>query len=207
MLTHLIPVFNTAPHHLLETVHSIRSQDPHPILIVDDGSTEAGTWEAIQLIQMTVPDVTVEEIPENVGTAAALNIGHGLIKTPYTALMGSSDIAIAGKYKAQIEYLKGNPKVDVLGTSLSAFRDADPFRKVIFTLTHNLIPKPGDKKNHDRFFLCNHGTVIYKNESVAKVGGYNEKFRRGQDVELWQRMSKAGAVFRNLPQNVYLWRR
>lgn len=207
MLTHLIPVYNTRARHLIECVHSIRSQDAHPILIIDDGSTSPETFGALEMLKVIVPDVKVYEMPENLGTPAALNIGHALIDTKYVALMGSSDIALPGKYKLQLELLQKWPTIDVLGTSLMAFRDTDPFRHKMFTLEHKDQPKPKDKKGHDPYFLCNHGTVIYRNEAVKKVGGYNEKYRRAQDVELWSRMWANGAIFRNINKVLYLWRR
>jgi glycosyltransferase involved in cell wall biosynthesis len=207
MITHLIPVFNTESHHLIECIQSIRSQDSSPILIIDDGSTKPETSGALQLIELTIPNVTVQRLPENIGTPAALNIGHALIDTEYIALMGSSDIALPGKYAVQIEALKKFPKIDVIGTGLMAFKDSDPYRKQIFGFTHTNQPTPGYLPKHHKYFIVNHGTVIYRNDAVKAVGGYNETYRRAQDVELWSRMYENGACFRNIEKIYYLWRR
>lgn len=205
-LTHLIPVYNTSPHHLIECVASIRNQDANPILIVDDGSTQEETKIAVRAICEMYDSVSFQRLEQNHGTPTALNVGHSMIDTEYVALMGSSDIALPGKYEAQIEALLKWPNIDVLGTGLTAFRDSDPFRKPIFTFEHRNQPKPGDKKNHDHFFIVNHGTVIYRN-SLIKKHLYNKDYKRGQDVELWSRLWSAGAVFRNIEKVYYLWRR
>jgi glycosyltransferase involved in cell wall biosynthesis len=204
-LTHLIPVFNTQPHHLLECVESIRNQDANPIMLIDDGSTSDATQGALDIIA-GMDSCFIKRLPENTGTPFALNTGHSLIDTEWVAVMGSSDIALPGKYKAQIEYLQDHPETDVLGTSLTAFRDT-PQRSPWFTFSHPEKPKPHTKKGHDPYFIVNHGTVVYRNEAVKKVGGYNNKYRRGQDVELWARMWQAGCTFRNLSKVYYLWRR
>jgi glycosyltransferase EpsE len=206
-LTHLIPVFNTQAHHLLECIKSIVSQSDDPILIVDDGSTSMETIAILSFLAAIYDQVKVHTIKVNKGTPTALNIGHSLIDTEYTALMGSSDIALSGKYKTQMDILKKNPKIDVLGTGLSAFKDSDPNRKPIFTFVHPNMPAPGYLEKHHQYFIVNHGTVIYRNAAVKAVGGYNEKYRRAQDVELWSRMWENKACFRNIEKVYYLWRR
>lgn len=53
MVTVLIPVFNTQPSFLLESVHSVLKQS-YPnfeILIVDDGSTNQETLEALSFVK------------------------------------------------------------------------------------------------------------------------------------------------------------
>ena len=53
----------------------------------------------------------------------------------------------------------------------------------------------------------NHGTVIYKNQAVKDVGGYDIDKKRGQDVYLWKKMMEAGKKFHNVSDILYYWRR
>ena len=55
-------------------------------------------------------------------------------------------------------------------------------------------------------WLTNHGTVMYKNQSVKDVGGYMLA-GRCQDVDLWKRMYKAGYKIRTLEPITYAWRK
>jgi glycosyltransferase involved in cell wall biosynthesis len=212
----IIPVFNTPPLHLMEAVNSVIYQNgvEVKIILIDDGSTNEGTKKAIKKI-LNSSSAWVCEIPENKGTPSALNSGHSFIEqwgkdeTEYVFLMGSSDISHPDRFRLQLEYMQKHPETDVLGTWLSAFKDdADKlFRKKAWTFDHPEKPSPGYREGHDKFFIVNHGTVCYKQSSVMAVGGYDPKWLRAQDVNLWSRMHANGAVFRNITQVLYAHRR
>jgi hypothetical protein len=91
----------------------------------------------------------------------------------------------------------------LLGTNLYAFYTDDIFRNKIFTSHHPEFVDSNEKKG----WIVNHATVIYKLDSVIKCGGYDEGFRRAQDIDLWKRMNKAGCIFRNIPDVLCGWRR
>lgn len=199
----LIPVYNTRPEHLLEAVTSVLNQtikQKYNVVLVDDGSTNQGTLIALQYLR-TFPQIKVFTLPENQGTSAALNKGHELIESEYIAIMGADDISHKERFLFQTIYLQKHPYVDVLGCNLSSFLNDDIQRKLKFTSQHPAIPVKG------KGWQTNHGTVIYKNQAVKDLGGYNLQYRRGQDIELWNRMMAAGKVFRNLHDNLYLWRK
>jgi glycosyltransferase involved in cell wall biosynthesis len=218
----IIPVFNTPPLHLMEAVNSVIYQngvDVAPIL-VDDGSTDKGTLDALESL-VYGGKVIMQTHEKNLGTPSAMNTAHKLIDgipgsingaiklTEYVFLMGSSDISHPDRFRLQLEYMQKHPETDVLGTWLSAFKDdADKlFRKKAWTFDHPEKPSPGYREGHDKFFIVNHGTVCYKQSSVMAVGGYDPKWLRAQDVNLWSRMHANGAVFRNITQVLYAHRR
>lgn len=199
-LTAIIPVYNTPPYQLLEAIESIRWQSVEGdcrVILVDDGSKEEC---------LPFSNCEVIRFNENRGTASALNAAHQLVDTEYVAVVGSDDINHPERFHQQLSYLRRNPDTDVLGTGIYAFYDDDIFRKPIFTVTHNERPKVGDKAGNP-YWLTNHGTVIYRQSAVMDVNGYDEKVGRGQDVDLWRRMYKNGAVFRNIPFVSVAWRR
>lgn len=205
-LTVLIPVFNTKPDALLESVWSILRQDDgikHQIILIDDASTDHLTKQAIDSFtnhrfENPIKLLTLEE---NGGTSVALNKGHLIAETEFIAIQGSDDVSDRSRFRLQIEYLKKNPEVDVIGTNLFSFRDQDIKRTPIFVSNHKEKPVVKDSN-----WIVNHGTVIYRNEAVKNTGGYNPEFRRAQDVELWGRMLKKGYQFRNIVQPLYAWR-
>lgn len=206
-VTTLIPVFNTESHHLVETVQAVVNQVKGArIVIVDDGSTSPDTKLGLEICKL-YSQVHVHSLSENRGTPTALNEGHSIIDTEFVALAGSSDIWLPSKFNQQMEYLKKHPETDVLGTGLVAFRNSDPWRTKWFSFVHPEKPVPGYMPKQHKYFITNHGTTIYRKSAVEAVGGYNPKFLRGQDVQLWERMHKAGSVFRNIPKVLCLWRR
>lgn len=204
----IIPVFNTKPAALMEAVECILNQDCgisaiEKIILVDDGSTNIHTLSTIGLLRETYSIIDVITKP-NGGTSSAFNEGHKHVTTEYVAVMGSDDICDRSRFRLQMDYIKAHPETDVIGTNLFSFYDDDIRRKPVFTSTHR--EKPVGLANDPRW-LVNHGTVIYRQSAVMEIGGYDENFPRGQDVQLWGRMSEKGYVFRNIETVLYCWRR
>ena len=207
-LTVLIPVYNTNAPELIECVFSLSKKNQtieqeYDIVLVDDCSTNLETIASLKFLE-TVLGCKVLKTPENLGTSGALNLGHEYITTEYIALSGSSDISNCERLKIQMDHLQRNPSIDVLGTNLYSFSDKDIYRKPMYTSNHAYTRT---LKDSDYGWLTNHGTVIYKNESVKKAGGYNLGYRRGQDVDLWKRMFNLGMKIHTLPNVLYAWRR
>lgn len=211
--TVLIPVYNTKAAELIEAVFSISKMNQtidqdYDILLVDDGSTNMETGHAIAYLRTFIKQVKSIRLPRNGGTSAALNAGHEAIQTEYIALMGSSDISFANRLKMQVEHLQENPAIDALGTNLFSYQDTDPHRKPLATTAHGYTRHVKDPHYGCSYgWLLNHGTVMYKNESVKKAGGYNLDFKRGQDVDLWKRMDAMGMRLHTLSPVLYAWRR
>lgn len=211
-LTVLIPVYNTKPDHLLEAVFSMINQNinkHYKILLVDDGSKDVDTLAMLNYLannKRGFCEVDVHFMDRNGGTSAALNKGHELVSTEYIAVMGSDDITDKSRLVLQMEYLEKHPEIDVLGTQLFSFYNDDIRRTVVWTSSHPERPNTnvGDSST---LFLVNHGTVIYKNQAVKDVGGYDLGYTRGQDARLWRNMAAAGKTFANLQQVLYAWRR
>lgn len=205
-LTVLIPVFNTKPDALLESVWSILRQDDgnkHQIILIDDASTDHLTTQAMMSLvnhRQEVP-IKILTLEENGGTSVALNKGHRMVETEFVAIQGSDDVSDRSRFRMQIDYLKKHPETDVLGTNLFSFKDQDIRRSSIFVSAHKEKPIPKDSS-----WIVNHGTVIYRNQAFIDTGGYNPAFRRAQDVELWGRMYKKGFHFRNCVDVLYAWR-
>lgn len=201
--TVLIPVYNTDPRHLQEAIDSVLNQSypsPHPIVIVNDGSSKTGTLRMLIDLQRD-PRFHIINHKFNQGTSAALNTGHTYIKSEYIALQGSDDVSTSDRFKKQCEFLSRRSDIDVLGAQLMIFWDHDPKRKSIFTSKHVSIPKP------TKGWQTNHGTVMYRNQAVKDVGGYDVERRRAQDVWLFKKLMESGYKFHNLYDVLYHWRR
>ncbi len=203
----VMTVYNTNPAHLYESVHSLLNQtlkQRFKLIIVNDGSNEHQTLRALDSLNF-LPDVQVVDCKDNMGTPIALNIARNLVESPYIVQMDSDDISHPQRLEMQVNYLLKNPRTDVLGTNLFSFYDDDLNREPIYTSDH--AENPPLRQSLNKFWIVNHGTVMYRKEAVDAVGGYNEKLRRAQDVDLWARMHPKGYQFRNVKQVLYAWRR
>lgn len=212
-LAALIPVFNTKPAHLIESVDSILEQTTKAvvIVIVDDGSTSSDTIETLKFLQNRNVDVKVVTLEKNGGTSGALNAGHKWIEenvpgVEFIALQGSQDVSSPLRFAKQLHSLDSDKTVDVLGANLFSFWEDDIKRVPIFTSRHPWDAKSSPYLTKNKWYT-NHGTVIYRHSAVMSVGGYNEKVGRGQDVELWGRMIAAKKSIKTLPEVLYAWRK
>ena len=138
--TVLIPVYNTNPIDLIECVYSVHwtnqtIKQEYDIVLVDDGSDYVGTLNALEFIKQ-IKGVKVYRKEQNGGTSSALNLGHALIKTNWIAIQGSSDVSLSNRFELQVNHLKDNPDIDVLGTNLYSFRERDFQRLPIYKTTH-----------------------------------------------------------------------
>lgn len=209
-LSVLIPVYNTRPAALLEAVFSMTNQTIDKdvkILLVDDGSTSNDTRSMLLFLETNknlYKEVAVHYMDKNGGTSAVMNKGHELLDSEYIAVMGSDDVSDSNRLLLQMKYLEANKNIDVLGTNLFSFYDDDIRRTPVFTSNHKARPTLADSAYG---WLVNHGTVVYKNQSVKDVGGYDIGYRRAQDVNLWKRMAEKGKTFANIPEVLYAWRR
>lgn len=200
--TVLIPVYNTPANHLQECWQSIQNQTVKPteVIFIDDGSTDSLTIYWLDDM-LKSGQAIVKTLDKNYGVSHALNVGHGICNTEWIALHGSDDVSHKNRFERQLFELSIRPNYDVIGTQLEAFWDSDPKRKRILRTNHKTFPKAANG------WHVNHGTVIYRNSKVKEIGGYNIELRRGQDIDLFNRMILAGHKFYNLHDILYKWRR
>lgn len=118
--------------------------------------------------------------------------------------MDGDDISHPERIEKQLNAIKADKEIDVLGTNLIAFKNS-PLRDHVFTTEKVQAPYPTEGEN--KFWLVNHGTSIIKTKSFISVDGYNEKLDRKQDIDLWQRMYENGSKFRNVTDILYYYRR
>ena len=205
--TVLIPVFNTEAAELIEAILSVipanqTIDQDYQVVVVNDGSSNPSTLRALQFAADELGVIVIHR-EVNGGTSAALNAGHEFIKTEYIALNGSSDISNRNRFQLQVEHLQRHPDIDVLGTNLYSFAASDKNRTPIYTSSHRYTTT---LKERSEGWLTNHGTVMYKNQSVKDVGGYQLP-GRCQDVDLWKRMAAAGKKIHTLAPVTYAWRK
>ena len=204
LVTILLSVFNGMPY-LKECVQSLRNQD-YPlleILIFDDGSTDgSGEW----LEKQASEDARISLIRQsNQGLTPTLNRGVRLAQGKYIARIDSDDIAFRERISRQVDFLENpiNEEVVVVGTCAEII-DEDgeivwTFRlpQDHFTLTAKLKAGVGG--------VILHPSVMMRTDALVKVGGYREKFRRGQDFDLWIRLSEVGKLA-NIDEPLIYWR-
>jgi len=171
-VTAVIANFNYA-RFLLEAVDSLRAQSGGQprIVVVDDGSTEAGTEAA--LAQVEAEGVEVLRGP-NRGVSAARNAGLARVETPYWLVLDADDRLAADALIALRRPLDDDPE---LGFSFGYMR--------FFGQMSGVVRFP----DYDPYRLLHRHTVgltaLARTEVLRDTGGYDPAFAHYEDWELW----------------------
>lgn len=102
---------------------------PHmEIVIVDDASTDDTSF-AIESWKTNLDSATVSpaivsmRLPRHVGYAGALTTGFFLAQGEYIAVQDFDDLSAPSRIEKQVNHLKHNTDVDLIGTNVEIFED------------------------------------------------------------------------------------
>lgn len=198
----LIPVHGAA-NFLSQTLDSVFASGrlPDEILVIDDGLSD----NARTLIQLSNPRVRL--IPnQGHGLVAALNTGIHESKFDLIARLDGDDLMFPNRLATQEEFMRKNQEVHLLGTQV-AYIDEIGVRKgssdyISGDIT--IATRQGEQ------CLLAHPAVMFRRESVLRVGGYRNIFQvngtdLAEDFDLWIRISRLGKVV-NLEQDLTYYR-
>jgi glycosyltransferase involved in cell wall biosynthesis len=193
-------VFN-AGKFLAPAVESVLGQtfQDFEFVVVDDGSTDDSPSV---LSGFRDPRITVIR-QENRGIAAALNRAIEVAQGEYLARQDADDISLPDRFAAQVRFLDEHPEVAVLGTAARLVdSDGRPFSRFATYVRHERLVKELKRG----FCPLMHGSVMLRRQAIVEAGGYDPRFERIQDVELWLRMSHRYRLA-NLRDTLYLLRK
>jgi glycosyltransferase involved in cell wall biosynthesis len=176
---------------------SILAQSFHDFefLIVDDASSDE-TPRILSRLAREDDRMRVLRLAENVGLAAALNIGLEAATSPIIARMDGDDISRPDRLEAQLLHLREHPEIDILGTYA---RDID--EAGVPTGEVRKVPlSPSQARRLVWTGPVIHPSAVFRRDRILAIGGYDPGLRRRQDYELWFRAVGAGLVIANLPE-------
>ena len=190
---------NDDPDHVDAALESIFDQtlEPAELVVVKDGPVDAPLDRTIERWADEYPTVvTVVTLEENCGLGTALQIGLEYCSYELVARMDADDIAVPERLEMQVEFLRENPDVDVLGGYVAEF-DHDP------ECPNGVRTVPCGSSSIARCapYKCplNHPTVMFRKSSILDAGSYSSR-RCMQDYELWMRLLDRGYTIANLPE-------
>jgi glycosyltransferase involved in cell wall biosynthesis len=179
----LLPVHN-GECYIAEAVESILHQTyrDFELIVIDDGSVDL-TAKIIRSFR----DKRILHIKHErkLGIVASLNEGLELAKGEYIARMDADDISLPRRFELQLDYLREDPTVGVLGCRVIEINSSgNVLREIHSPLLDSQI----------RWLMCfenpmRHPTVLTYSQLLRDLGGYRN-FRASEDYDLWQRMSE-----------------
>lgn len=184
-------------HRALQSIWDEQSLKPDEIVLVQDGPLTDELYAVITEWEKKLGDVfKTISLEQNAGLGIALNVGLRRCQYPWVARMDGDDIAMTERFKVEVNYLKRNQNIDVLGTWISEFSDDSDKRNGERRppCEHDEILKYAKYRNP-----LNHMTVMFRKKAVEDTGGY-VSMNGFEDYYLWIRMLKKGYTFANIDE-------
>lgn len=189
--------------YLSAAVESILAQSfsDFEFIIIDDGSDDGVTLPLLQ--KFAQRDARIRLVSRaNRGLTPSLNEGLSLATGEFIARMDGDDLATPDRFKLQVEFLRANPDVVLLGGAYELIDGAG--RRI------RVWQPESDDATLQKYCLegstpiC-HPLAMMRAAAVKQVGGYDESFTVAQDLDLWLRLGEVGKMA-CLPQTLLQYR-
>lgn len=189
--------YKDPPAVLDRAIDSLLRQD-YPtlevILVLEPGDPNG---ERVPL-KYTDPRLRVFQPGERVGRCGAYNLGIARAGGRFIARMDSDDECLQHRISTQLNFLRANPGVAVVGAAVNLFDRDGNFKGVrLFPAAHEDFLRWLPFINP----IC-HPTVIWDRNQVGEVLFDPEFSRACDDMELWLRLVGQGHRFANLKESL-----
>lgn len=188
---------NEKVEFFIQAVDSLLNQTimPEQIVLVRDGGVYEELQNTIDKYVRAYPEMfTYLPLEQNGGLGNALRYGLPYCRNELIGRMDTDDISVPNRFERQLEFMKSNPDVDIVGGNISEFVN-NPTEIV----DYRIVPQSHEKivtylKSRSPF---NHVTVMFKKSALEKANSY-ESFYLFEDWYLWEKMYLSGAKFANI---------
>lgn len=199
----LVAVYN-AESFVEETVQSVLAQT-YPdweLLLVDDGSTD-GTPEVLSRLARLDTRIRVLRQP-NAGTQVARNYGLRHCHGEWVALLDHDDVWLPRKLERQLDIAREHPDAGLLFCNYVRW-DGSCDLDSRYTVEDLL---PSGVVLNGLAFDCLFGalTVMVRRDELLQVGGFDIRFLRCGDWDLWLRLAEKGIEARGTIEVLARWR-
>lgn len=191
----VVPVYN-GEKYIRCAIDSVLAQDYRPleIIVVDDGSSDA----TLQVLADYGDRIRVFSQP-NKGSAAARNLGTRVAEGAFIAFIDADDYWFPGKISAQMAALRETG----CRMSFSQFLFWCADDKGIWPEPEQVLAEESGSRSMEAFAepkwvyvdllldcLVWTSTVVVERDALLQIGGFDEDLRKGQDYDLWLRLSR-----------------
>jgi glycosyltransferase involved in cell wall biosynthesis len=199
----IIPAYNAAAT-LARAVDSALAQT-YPqveVIVVNDGSTD----DTENLMATHYPQVRYHR-HENRGLAATRNVGASLARGSIIGLLDADDEWVPTKLERQLAVLADHPQAAVVACHRVRVVLDEAGREV-----RRVPSRHADGRVEPITFaeelrgnrLCGASCLI-RREAFERYGGYDERLRVSEDLDLWLRMLAGGETILTLREALYVY--
>jgi glycosyltransferase involved in cell wall biosynthesis len=201
----VIPVYN-GEEFLAEAIESVLNQTHREfeLILVNDGSTD-NSLGIMQSYAKKDPRIRVIS-HANKGRCLAFNDGVKEAKYEWIARLDADDVYLPDKIEKQLEFIRNNPGVTLLGTRgyhidgqgrrLGLMGTDGPYSEQEFCdYMHT---------NSPIFYIFS--SVIMKKSAFLDVGGLRKEIQQAEDLDLFNRLSEKGYLLLKIKEPLVLYR-
>jgi glycosyltransferase involved in cell wall biosynthesis len=191
----VIPVYNVSPEILSKSFESVTLQSftSFEAIIIDDSTNFDTSQFCLDYCKLDNRFNYIKPA-KKLGLVNALNLGILSSNYELIARFDSDDICNVDRLFQQLEFLKQNKDIDVLGGNIEVITSSDKLLYVRkYPTTHREIAR-------SMHIICPiaHPTVMFKKDVIKKFGYYDNRYRYAEDIDLWLRLLSNGVKFYNL---------
>ena len=186
----LMSCFN-AQRWVADAVESVLAQTYHQfeLILVDDGSTDL-TPEILDAYRRRDERIRVVH-KANTGLADSLNAGMAIARGEWIARLDADDLCEKARLASQISFLDNHPGVVLLGSGFVEI-DENGHELASHVRPANHAKLVQNLERLQRFFP--HSSAMFERSLSTDLGGYNTRFKKTQDWDLWLRLAENGVI-------------
>lgn len=176
-----------------ETIESLRAEPEAELVVVDDGSTDPATREALTALETEGVRVLHQE---NQGPSAAWMHGLRVTTAPYVMPFSSDDVLVGGALEGLAEALDDDPQAGFAWGDIETFGLNAARRPSVPTLCPWLVTYTNSIPAYS----------LFRRSVLLESGGWGV-ITASEDWDLWMRLAASGCQGIYVPKLVYRHRR
>ncbi len=196
----LVPVYNTNPLYLRETIESVvRQIYPHwELCLVDDHSSKEATKNILQEYFDSDPRIKIVFQEENKHISETTNSALTISTGEYCALLDHDDLLTKDALYQVVKALNDRPEIDFIYSDEDKTDGDGNFMQPHF--------KPD--WNPDNLLSRNYlGHIAVMRSSILKdIGGFKKGLEGSQDYDIYLRFIEKAKCVYHIPKILYHWR-
>ena len=183
-----MPVYNSEST-IRRSLESVKNQtfEDFEFVIVDNNCTDS----SMSIVNEFKNELNINIIKcETPGIVPALNSGLRAARGEWIARQDADDYWYRQKLEKQMDFLKQNPDVQILGTQIRLLDEEGQVqekgtfgKEVRYALNDNEIKL---SFMYSQNMIC-HPSVVYHRSLIDLLGGYEKLFPQAEDYHLWLR--------------------
>lgn len=183
----VIPAYNAA-WCVRRAIDSVLAQtfDDFELIVVDDGSTD----DTRAVLETYGDRIRIEGKP-NGGLSSARNAGIAAATGRYVAFLDADDGWLPGKLARQVELMTAHPEL-VFCSTAARIESPDGEHLGDWACGSSTLPTLEAIFATNAHVAGSGSAVLARRDAFARVGGFDERLRSLEDIDMWMRLAAIG---------------